>query len=440
MSTKSNLRLNAITQFKEALITNSESLDFSESTIDKIANEIEDYIYDNSNQEESSKNYRDKIREIKAKIKKRENLNKKNELLSGKITIDKFINERTKEINPTIKNFNSKGVGGFPKKIVVPPKIKMKPLKNNLILKEDNNNFQEIEKINEFENKSKNEEENKEKKEDLSNNTIEKRENINTPETTIFCPQNDKIKNSNDEINFIHLRESMKKNDTITSENTLSNNLVKNDFFEEQIIQPNQEKEVIKENETDPFFVKKKLKKNNSFSDITSEKKKNERIELNHKYLELELKYKQSETKCSLYKKELDSLRNELNSLKEKLIEVNTKNKQLEIDLTLSKTTIKNQKIEIERLNNINNKYDKNYKTLKEKVDKKNVSLESKIEKFMTDLDKLSDKFSKSSLNSISVEKLNIDNENKESKIEKKTNNLFDSIGTGVSFSSFINK
>ena len=56
MSTKSNLRLNAIVQFKEALITNSESLDFSESTIDKIANEIEDYIYENSNKEEASKN------------------------------------------------------------------------------------------------------------------------------------------------------------------------------------------------------------------------------------------------------------------------------------------------------------------------------------------------------------------------------------------------
>ena len=58
----------------------------------------------------------------------------------------------------------------------------------------------------------------------------------------------------------------------------------------------------------------------------------------------------------------------------------------------------------------------------------------------MTDLDKLTNKFSKSSLNSISVEKLNIDNESKQTKIEKKTNNLFDSIGTGVSFSSFINK
>lgn len=430
MSTKSNLRLNAVTQFKEALITNSESLDFSESSIDKIANEIEDYIYDNSNKEEASKNYRDKIREIKAKIKKRENLNKKNDLLSGKISIDKFINENTKGINPVIKNVNTKGVGGFPKKIVVPPKIKMKPPKNDFLLKEESSNFQETETINEIEAKK----DMKEKKEEI-NNTLEQNENKNIPENTIFSSLNNKIKNSNDEINFIQLRDSMKKEDSLPSEITLSNNinLVKNEFFEHQ-------KDTIEEIESEPFFAKKKLVKNNSFSDITSEKKKNERIELNHKYLELELKYKQSETKCSFYQQELDSLRNELNSLKEKLIEVNTKNRQLEIDLSLSKTTIKNQKIEIERLNKINNKYDNNYKTLKEKVDKKNVSLESKIEKFMTDLDKLTNKFSKSSLNSISVEKLNIDNESKQTKIEKKTNNLFDSIGTGVSFSSFINK
>lgn len=430
MSTKSNLRLNAVTQFKEALITNSESLDFSESSIDKIANEIEDYIYDNSNKEEASKNYRDKIREIKAKIKKRENLNKKNDLLSGKISIDKFINENTKGINPVIKNVNTKGVGGFPKKIVVPPKIKMKPPKNDFLLKEESSNFQETETINEIEATK----DMKEKKEEI-NNTLEQNENKNIPENTIFSSLNNKIKNSNDEINFIQLRDSMKKEDSLPSEITLSNNinLVKNEFFEHQ-------KDTIEEIESEPFFAKKKLVKNNSFSDITSEKKKNERIELNHKYLELELKYKQSETKCSFYQQELDSLRNELNSLKEKLIEVNTKNRQLEIDLSLSKTTIKNQKIEIERLNKINNKYDNNYKTLKEKVDKKNVSLESKIEKFMTDLDKLTNKFSKSSLNSISVEKLNIDNESKQTKIEKKTNNLFDSIGTGVSFSSFINK
>ena len=434
MSTKSNLRLNAVTQFKEALITNSESLDFSESTIDKIANEIEDYIYENSNKEEASKNYRDKIREIKAKIKKRDNLNKKNDLLSGKITIDKFINENTKGINPVIKNFNTKGVGGFPKKIVVPPKIKMKPPKNDFVLKEEVSNFQEIGKINEIE-AIRDMEEIQDKKEEISNTTREQNENKKIPENTIVSSLNDKIKNSNDEINFIQLRDSMKKKDSLPSEITLSNNinLVKNEFFEQQ-------KDTIKEIESEPFFVKKKLVKNNSFSDITSEKKKNEKIELNHKYLELELKYKQSETKCSLYQQELASLRNELNSLKEKLIEVNTKNQQLEIDLTLSKTTIKNQKIEIERLNKINNKYDNNYKTLKEKVDKKNVSLESKIEKFMTDLDKLTNKFSKSSLNSISVEKLNIDNESKQTKIEKKTNNLFDSIGTGVSFSSFINK
>ena len=434
MSTKSNLRLNAVTQFKEALITNSESLDFSESTIDKIANEIEDYIYENSNKEEASKNYRDKIREIKAKIKKRDNLNKKNDLLSGKITIDKFINENTKGINPVIKNVNIKGVGGFPKKIVVPPKIKMKPPKNDFVLKEEVSNFQEIGKINEIE-AIRDMEEIQDKKEEISNTTREQNENKKIPENTIVSSLNDKIKNSNDEINFIQLRDSMKKKDSLPSEITLSNNinLVKNEFFEQQ-------KDTIKEIESEPFFVKKKLVKNNSFSDITSEKKKNEKIELNHKYLELELKYKQSETKCSLYQQELASLRNELNSLKEKLIEVNTKNQQLEIDLTLSKTTIKNQKIEIERLNKINNKYDNNYKTLKEKVDKKNVSLESKIEKFMTDLDKLTNKFSKSSLNSISVEKLNIDNESKQTKIEKKTNNLFDSIGTGVSFSSFINK
>ena len=434
MSTKSNLRLNAVTQFKEALITNSESLDFSESTIDKIANEIEDYIYENSNKEEASKNYRDKIREIKAKIKKRDNLNKKNDLLSGKITIDKFINENTKGINPVIKNVNTKGVGGFPKKIVVPPKIKMKPPKNDFVLKEEVSNFQEIGKINEIE-AIRDMEEIQDKKEEISNTTREQNENKKIPENTIVSSLNDKIKNSNDEINFIQLRDSMKKKDSLPSEITLSNNinLVKNEFFEQQ-------KDTIKEIESEPFFVKKKLVKNNSFSDITSEKKKNEKIELNHKYLELELKYKQSETKCSLYQQELASLRNELNSLKEKLIEVNTKNQQLEIDLTLSKTTIKNQKIEIERLNKINNKYDNNYKTLKEKVDKKNVSLESKIEKFMTDLDKLTNKFSKSSLNSISVEKLNIDNESKQTKIEKKTNNLFDSIGTGVSFSSFINK
>ena len=370
MSTKSNLRLNAVTQFKEALITNSESLDFSESSIDKIANEIEDYIYDNSNKEEASKNYRDKIREIKAKIKKRENLNKKNDLLSGKISIDKFINENTKGINPVIKNVNTKGVGGFPKKIVVPPKIKMKPPKNDFLLKEESSNFQETETINEIEAKK----DMKEKKEEI-NNTLEQNENKNIPENTIFSSLNNKIKNSNDEINFIQLRDSMKKEDSLPSEITLSNNinLVKNEFFEHQ-------KDTIEEIESEPFFAKKKLVKNNSFSDITSEKKKNERIELNHKYLELELKYKQSETKCSFYQQELDSLRNELNSLKEKLIEVNTKNRQLEIDLSLSKTTIKNQKIEIERLNKINNKYDNNYKTLKEKVDKKNVSLESKIE------------------------------------------------------------
>ena len=61
----------------------------------------------------------------------------------------------------------------------------------------------------------------------------------------------------------------------------------------------------------------------------------------------------------------------------------------------------------------------------------------------MNDLDKLNNKFSKSSLNSISIEKiekLNINEVSQPKKdIPKQVKNLFDSTDTGISFSKFIN-
>ena len=247
-----------------------------------------------------------------------------------------------------------------------------------------------------------------------------------------------KIKSSNDEINFIL---------STVKDNTLINSIHKEKVMKKAIEQVKEEHHKIKENGLtllQESSVPRTMIKNNSFSNIKSEKKKRtEQLEYNHKLLELELKQRESEAQCLLYKKEIDSLRNELNSIKEKNIELNTKNKTLEIDMNIMKNTIKNQSLEIERLTKMNDKYNSNYIALQTKVEKKNESLESKMEKFMNDLDKLNNKFSKSSLNSISIEKiekLNINEVSQPKKdIPKQVKNLFDSTDTGISFSKFIN-
>ena len=62
MSTKSNLRLNVVNQIKSSLILNNESCECSIQSIDSISNKIEEFIYNNSNKDESAKIYRDKSR------------------------------------------------------------------------------------------------------------------------------------------------------------------------------------------------------------------------------------------------------------------------------------------------------------------------------------------------------------------------------------------
>ena len=428
MSTKSNLRLNVVNQIKSSLILNNESCECSIQSIDSISNKIEEFIYNNSNKDESAKIYRDKSRDIVNKIKKRENIERKKSLITGKITIEEFINDKGKDNTSNVKIYkkeiNNKNIT---RKIMVPPKIKIHHSRNNSENKEDNNNKEiKIEPPPIIQ---------KEIIQDRKERTIKEDIKISNE---ILLSKDAKIKSSNDEINFIL---------STDKDNTLINSIHKEKVMKKAIEQVKEEHHKIKENGLtllQESSVPRTMIKSNSFSNIKTEKKKRtEQLEYNHKLLELELKQRESEAQCLLYKKEIDSLRNELNSIKEKNIELNTKNKTLEIDMNIMKNTIKNQSLEIERLTKMNDKYNSNYIALQTKVEKKNESLESKMEKFMNDLDKLNNKFSKSSLNSISIEKiekLNINEVSQPKKdIPKQVKNLFDSTDTGISFSKFIN-
>ena len=428
MSTKSNLRLNVVNQIKNSLILNNESLECSIQSIDSVSNKIEEFIYNNSNKDESAKIYRDKSRDIVNKIKKRENIERKKNLIIGKITIEEFINDKGKDNISNVKMYkkeiNNKNIT---RKIMVPPKIKIHHSRNNSENKEDN--VIQEKKIEPPPIKQ------KEIIQDRKDSTIKDDIKISNE---ILLSKDAKIKSINDEVNFIL---------STDKDNTLIKSIHKDKGLEKSIEQIKEEHHKIKENGL-PLLqessVPRTMIKNNSFSDIKSEKKKRtEQLEYNHKLLELELKQRESEAQCLLYKKEIDSLRNELNSIKEKNIELNTKNKTLEIDINVMKNTIKNQSLEIERLTKMNEKYNSNYLALQTKVEKKNESLESKMEKFMNDLDRLNNKFTKSSLNSISIdkiEKLNINEVSHPKKeIPKQVKNLFDSTDTGISFSKFIN-